>query len=121
MLIIIAIALAAFVFFQFRNSRKRQREVMTNYGLYGTILSIDDDTNMALIESTPGTVLKIHRQTILKVVEADEPVVADATVEAAVIEPDALDAEPVTEPEFGERTEAPSKPARKAAAKKTRE
>ena len=96
MLIIIAIALAAFVFFQFRNSRKRQREtaerqtqivvgaeVMTNYGLYGTILSLDDDTNMALIESTPGTVLKIHRQTILKVVEPDAPVVPEATAEAA--------------------------------------
>ena len=124
MLIIIAIVLAAFVFFQFRNSRKRQREtaerqtqivvgaeVMTNYGLYGTILSLDDDSNMALIESTPGTVLKIHRQTILKVVEPDEPAVSDATADAAVIEPEVLDAEPVVEPEFGERTDAPAKPA----------
>ena len=71
MLIIIAIALAAFVFFQFRNSRKRQREtaerqtqmvpgveIMTNYGLYGTILSVDEDTNVALIETDAGTVLK---------------------------------------------------------------
>jgi preprotein translocase subunit YajC len=134
MLIIIAIALAAFVFFQFRNSRKRQREtaerqtqivvgaeVMTNYGLYGTILSLDDDTNMALIESTPGTVLKIHRQTILKVVEPDEPVVPEATVETAATEPDELHAESVVEPEFGERADAPIKPARKPAAKKTRE
>lgn len=133
MLIIIAIALAAFVFFQFRNSRKRQREtaerqtqivvgaeVMTNYGLYGTILSLDDDTNMALIESTPGTVLKIHRQTILKVVEPDAPVVPEATAEA-VSEPEVLDAEPAVEPEFGERTDTPTKPARKSAAKKTRE
>ncbi|HUG49592.1 MAG TPA: preprotein translocase subunit YajC [Terrimesophilobacter sp.] len=133
MLIIIAIALAAFVFFQFRNSRKRQREtaerqtqivvgaeVMTNYGLYGTILSLDDDTNMALIESTPGTVLKIHRQTILKVVEPDVPVVPEATAEA-VSEPEVLDAEPTVEPEFGERTDTPTKPARKSAAKKTRE
>jgi preprotein translocase subunit YajC len=134
MLIIIAIALAAFVFFQFRNSRKRQREtaerqtqivvgaeVMTNYGLYGTILSLDEDTNMALIESTPGTVLKIHRQTILKVVEADEPAVSDVTAEEAVTEPEALDTETTVEPEFGERTETPTKPARKSAAKKTRE
>jgi preprotein translocase subunit YajC len=134
MLIIIAIALAAFVFFQFRNSRKRQREtaerqtqivvgaeVMTNYGLYGTILSLDDDTNMALIESTPGTVLKIHRQTILKVVEPDEPVAPDATVETAASEPEVLEAEPVAEPEFGERADAPTKPGRKPAAKKTRE
>ena len=134
MLIIIAIALAAFVFFQFRNSRKRQREtaerqtkivvgaeIMTNYGLYGTIISLDDDNNMALIESTPGTVLKIHRQTILKVVEPDESAVSDATVEAAVTEPEIVDVEPAVEPEFGERTDAPAKPARKPAAKKTRE
>jgi preprotein translocase subunit YajC len=134
MLIIIAIALAAFVFFQFRNSRKRQREtaerqtkivvgaeVMTNYGLYGTIISLDDDNNMALIESTPGTVLKIHRQTILKVVEPDEPTVPDATAEAAVTEPEVVDVEPVAEPEFGERTQTPAKPTRKPAAKKTRE
>jgi preprotein translocase subunit YajC len=134
MLIIIAIALAAFVFFQFRNSRKRQREtaerqtqivvgaeVMTNYGLYGTILSLDDDNNMALIESTPGTVLKIHRQTILKVVEPDAPAVHDAAVETADSEPEVLEAEPATEPEFGERADAPTKPARKSAAKKTRE
>jgi preprotein translocase subunit YajC len=134
MLIIIAIALAAFVFFQFRNSRKRQREtaerqtqivvgaeVMTNYGLYGTILSLDDDSNMALIESTPGTVLKIHRQTILKVVEPDEPAVSDVTTDAVVSEPEVLDAESVVEPEFGERTDTPAKPARKSATKKTRE
>jgi len=85
-LILIAVALAVFVFFQFRSSRKRAKEtaarqasiepgveIMTNYGLYGTILSIDDDTNMALIETTPGTVLKIHRQTILKAVEDETP------------------------------------------------
>jgi hypothetical protein len=28
-------------------------EIMTNYGLYGTVLSVDRDTNMALIRTTP--------------------------------------------------------------------
>ena len=133
MLIIIAIALAAFVFFQFRNSRKRQREtaerqtqmvpgveIMTNYGLYGTILSVDEDTNVALIETTPGTVLKIHRQTILKVVEPDAPV-ADEEAAEATSEQETQDAGTASEPEFGERTEAsPTDPVR-GPAKKTRE
>ncbi|CAN5480293.1 hypothetical protein BH10ACT4_BH10ACT4_11190 [soil metagenome] len=133
-LILIAVALAVFVFFQFRSSRKRAKEtaarqaaiapgveIMTNYGLYGTILSIDEDTNMALIETTPGTVLKIHRQTILKAVE-------DETPEASETEVDSTSAPQLNEdnaiivgdPEFGERVEPEAtKPARKAAPKKS--
>ncbi len=137
-LILVAVALAVFVFFQFRTSRKRAKEtaarqaaigpgveIMTNYGLYGTVLSIDDDTNMALIETTPGTILKIHRQTILKAVEEETPAVDEA--------PDTLveESEPVVgtagdnaivvgDPEFGERVEpAAEKPARKAAPRKS--
>ena len=139
-LILIAVALAVFVFFQFRSSRKRAKEtaarqasiepgveIMTNYGLYGTILSIDDDTNMALIETTPGTVLKIHRQTILKAVEDETPaasVTAGDAVDTSGSEPTAEqsgdDAIVVGEPEFGERSEpVVKKPARKATPKKS--
>ena len=90
---------------------------MTNYGVYGTLISVDEDTNIALIETTPGTTLKIHRQTILKVVEPETETVTD--------EPAALDANtpseaPVdaVEPEFGERAESEvKKPARKSAKK----
>ena len=139
-LILIAVALAVFVFFQFRSSRKRAKEtaarqaaiepgveIMTNYGLYGTILSIDEDTNMALIETTPGTVLKIHRQTILKAVEDEAPAVSETEGDTDTD----TDTEPVAElnkdsaiavgdPEFGERTEpADKKPVRKAAPKKS--
>ena len=135
-LILIAVALAVFVFFQFRSSRKRAKEtaarqaaiepgveVMTNYGLYGTILSIDEDTNMALIETTPGTVLKIHRQTILKAVEDETPAVSETegdTVTEPVVELNKDSAIAVGDPEFGERTEpADKKPVRKAAPKKS--
>lgn len=107
-LILIAVALAVFVFFQFRTSRKRAKEtaerqaaiepgieIMTNYGLYGTVISLDDDNNIALIETTPGTVLKIHRQTILKVVEVEEDT-TNAPEPAVEIEPAA--AAPVKAP-----------------------
>ena len=135
-LILIAVALAVFVFFQFRSSRKRAKEtaarqaaiepgveIMTNSGLYGTILSIDEDTNMALIETTPGTVLKVHRQTILKAVEDETPAASETEADAEtepVVELNKDSAIGVGEPEFGERTEtAAQKPVRKAAPKKS--
>ncbi len=101
--------LAVLIFFMFRNSRKRQKDaaqlqtqvvpgakVMTNSGVFGTILSIDDEENEVLLETTPGTVLALHRQTIARVVTpaqghdaADE---ADHAIDEAA-------------PEFGERIE----------------
>jgi len=106
--IIMLAVLAVLIFFMFRNSRKRQSEaqklqssvvpgakVMTNSGVFGTILSIDDDENQVLLETTPGTVLTVHRQTVARVVE---PV--------AVVD-DASEATPElgAEPEFGERVD----------------
>jgi preprotein translocase subunit YajC len=129
-LIIVVVALGLFVFMQFRTAKKRRTEaaelqekmlpgteIMTNYGLYGTILSIDDENNVALIETTPGTVLRIHRQTILKAVEAD--VVTDdaevTTDDDVVTEAPVTDA---TEPQFGERLDGePQKPANNGAKK----
>jgi preprotein translocase subunit YajC len=135
-LILIAVALAVFVFFQFRSSRKRSKEtaarqaaiapgieIMTNYGLYGTVLSIDEDTNMALIETTPGTVIKIHRQTILKAVEDETPAVSeteadDETASMAELNEDTATVSP--EPEFGERIEPDAtEPVGKAVPKKS--
>ncbi len=101
--IIMLAVLAVLIFFMFRNSRKRQADarelqtkvvpgakVMTNYGLFGTILSIDDDENQVELESTPGTVLLVHRQTITRVIDPVESA-APAAVEG--------------DPEFGERVD----------------
>ena len=100
--IIMLAVLAVLIFFMFRNSRKRKADaeqlqskvqpgakVMTNFGVFGTILSIDDEENQVLLETSPGTVLTVHRQTIARVVEPS------ATDEA----PESLG----SEPEFGER------------------
>ena len=122
--IIMVVVLAALVFFMFRNSRKRQRdaaalrekivpgaEVMTNHGIYGKLLSIDDDENIALIETTPGTILKVHRQTIARVVEptVEEP------VEEAQPELNADHAIQLSDPEYGERIDgAAAKPSSKS-------
>lgn len=106
--IIMLAVLAVLIFFMFRNSRKRQAEarelqtkvqpgakVMTNFGVFGTILSMDEEENQVLIETSPGTVLTVHRQTVARVVEPVES--APVTeVEPAVGE---------AAPEFGERVD----------------
>ena len=69
----------------FRNSRKRRAdaeelqtkmvpgaEIMTQTGIFGTLISVDDEKNEAIIETTPGTKLRVHRQTVARVVEPDE-------------------------------------------------
>ncbi|MET4157971.1 preprotein translocase subunit YajC [Agromyces sp. PvR057] len=106
--IIMLAVLAVLIFFMFRNSRKRQAEaqqlqskvqpgarVMTNFGVYGTIVSIDEEENQVLLEVSPGTVLTVHRQTVARVVE---PAVTEDETETH----EALEGEP----EFGERDEA---------------
>jgi preprotein translocase subunit YajC len=119
--IVMVVVLAALIFFMFRNSRKRQKEaaqtrskmvpgveVMTNFGLYGTLLSVDDDDNTALIETSPGTVVKVHRQVLARVVEPK--VEGTAEVEApAVSELNEDHAIPLSKPEFGERVDDASK------------
>ncbi|GLU89902.1 preprotein translocase subunit YajC [Agromyces sp. NBRC 114283] len=102
-LIMLAV-LAVLIFFMFRNSRKRQAEarelqskvqpgakVMTNFGVFGTVVSIDDEENRAELEVSPGTVLTLHRQTIARVIEPAEG--ADAPAIESIDD----------EPEFGER------------------
>lgn len=108
--------LAVMVIFMWRNSRKRRREaeelqnkfvpgaeVMTQHGIYGTLVSIDDEKNEAIIETTPGTKLRVHRQTISRVidpVEAQQDVI-DEPAAPAVNESHAI---PAGEPQYGERT-----------------
>lgn len=129
-LILLVVALGAFIVFQVFQGKKRKREteerqtkfvpgveIMTNYGLYGTILTMDEETNVVEIESSPGTVLRIHRQTILKV--ADYAVVAEPedttdvleNEEPAAIDEPAADGSRAVDPEFGERVEPEAAPA----------
>lgn len=114
--------LVLLIFFMFRNSRKRQKdaaalrekitvgaEVMTSFGLYGKLLSIDEEENQVLVETTPGVVLRLHRQTVTRVVEPTvaENVTADAADEDSIRDADAS----ATEPEYGQRLgEAEHKP-----------
>jgi len=85
-LIILVALIAVMAIFMFRNSRKRQAEaaqlqeklvpgveVMTTQGIYGTLISLDHEKNEAVIETTPGTRLRLHSQTVSRVVEPEVP------------------------------------------------
>lgn len=132
-LALIAIA-GVLIVFMFISSRRRRRdaetmrakivpgaEVMTSQGIYGTLLSVDEDKNEAIIETTPGTKLRVHSQTIAKVVEEIEPV-EDETEDAEILEATGAITDPdldiTDEPEFGERDEKP-KPAPRTRKKPT--
>jgi preprotein translocase subunit YajC len=128
--------LAVLVFFTWRSSKKRKEaaeqqkealkpgvDIMTNFGLYGTVVSIDNVANIAEIEVSPGTVVRLHPGAIAKVItEADavEPGAPRSVEEAIAIanaEEAAREAELAAkqeEPEFGERTEEPKKRAPRA-------
>jgi preprotein translocase subunit YajC len=110
---------AVLVIFTFRNSRKRKREademqaklvpgaeVMTQHGIFGTLISVDDDKNEAIIETTPGTRLRVHRQTLAKVVDPTPEDNEDVIHEPSKAELAADKSTVTAEPEFGERTEA---------------
>jgi preprotein translocase subunit YajC len=81
-ILIVAVLLIGFMIFSSRRNRKRQTDlraaivpgvdVMTNFGLFGKLLSVNDATNVAEIETSPGTIVRVHRQTLSKVVSPEE-------------------------------------------------
>lgn len=116
MTLIMLAVLALLIFFMFRNGQKRKTElaklqeqvvpgaeVMTSGGIFGTILSIDDENNKVLLETSPGTVLTVHRQIINRVVEDTVAEEAEAEAEAPRVQLNEDNAEFIGEPEFGER------------------
>jgi preprotein translocase subunit YajC len=114
--------LAVLVLFMMRNGRKRKRDaedlqskvvagahVMTNFGVYGDIVSIDEAENKIVLQTSPGNTLTIHRQAVARVVDNDaapapsagEAIGADLANLA--INPDAESGSLEIDPKFGER------------------
>src|SRR5690606_35117066 len=88
--------LAVLLVFMFFNTRKRQKQmkaeqeekatktipgvkVLLQGGLYGTIVAYDpeDLDAPALVEIAPGTIIEVHSQAILRIVEPKEDDVED--------------------------------------------
>ena len=98
--------LAVLIVFMFVNTRKRQKQmkaeqeekatktvpgvkVLLQGGIYGTIVAYDHDDldSPALVEIAPGTVIEVHSQAILRVVDPVEGVVTeDEFIEAEASE-----------------------------------
>lgn len=100
--------LAVLLVFMFFNTRKRQRQmkaeqeekatktvpgakVLLQGGLYGTIVAYnpEDLDTPALVEIAPGTVIEVHSQAVLRVVDPTDAVAddaIDADVHESVIE-----------------------------------
>jgi preprotein translocase subunit YajC len=129
--IVMVVILAALIFFMFRSSRRRQKQqaelqkqvvpgatVMTNFGVFGTIVSIDEETNKVELETSPGHILTVHRQTIGRVETAPDAV-AETETDVVASEPEthAID----EKPQFGERIEDADSASKNASSKKTDE
>lgn len=79
-------ALGLMMFFMFRNNKKRKQQaeevqekiqvgvdVMTSFGLFGTVQDVDDENNIVFLETGPGQVIRVHRQVVTTVVEPNIP------------------------------------------------
>ncbi|MFI2562647.1 preprotein translocase subunit YajC [Paenarthrobacter sp. NPDC018779] len=104
MTILLFVMLGLFVFMMFRRNKKTQQQqaemqskfapgvdVMTSFGLFGRIVSIDEAENKVVIELSPGNEATVHRQAVTKVVEKPEeeaPVVPDDASSLTVAETD---------------------------------
>lgn len=113
-LLFFALIIVVFVVFMFRNSRKRQRdqaaltaglkpgaEIMTTFGVFGTIESVDETENRIVLKTGPTSEITIHRQAIGRVVSSPDDTAATELNGEPVLLDDAA-----TQPEFGERIES---------------
>ena len=126
------VILAVLIFFMFRSSRKRQKQqselqkqvvpgatVMTNFGVFGTIVSIDEENNKVELETSPGHILTVHRQTIGRVETVPETAEITDADAATSSDADALTSD--GKPQYGERIEDAGTAPDSAESKKTDE
>jgi preprotein translocase subunit YajC len=86
MTLILLAVFAIFIFMMFRRqkaTKKAQQDqqakmatgvsVMTNFGLFGTVLAIDEAENKVVLELSPGNTATVHRQTITKILAPEQP------------------------------------------------
>lgn len=118
--------LAVLLVFMIFNTRKRTKQmkaeqeekatktvpgvkVLLQGGIFGTIVAYDHDDldSPALVEIAPGTIIEVHSQAILRIVEPTDAVADDITASDAVIAEPAGD-DIVVVDEVSDRTDAAS-------------
>jgi preprotein translocase subunit YajC len=114
--IVLFAMLGIFIFMMFRRNKKTKDQqatlqsqfapgvdVMTSFGLFGRIVSMDDEENKVVLELSPGNLATVHRQAVTKIIE---PAVA-ADEEPTVVPNDASS---LTAEETGTPTEVAETP-----------
>lgn len=82
-IILVVVLGGLLIFMMFNSSRKRKAqqqematklgvgaEIMTTFGVFGTVVSLDEEDNRLVVETTPGTQLTVHKQAVGKILEA---------------------------------------------------
>lgn len=98
MLLLLGIMMLVLIVLPARRAKKAQQQikerqdamvpgtqVMTNFGLYGSVVSIDKEANTAHLEIAPGTVAKVHLMTVTSI-EDDTATAPVADAERPVIQ-----------------------------------
>ncbi|GAB2745838.1 hypothetical protein GCM10027038_49830 [Arthrobacter bambusae] len=115
MTILLFAMLGVFIFMMFRRNKKTQQQqaklqsqfapgvdVMTSFGLFGRIVSMDDAENKVVLELSPGNLATVHRQAVTKIVEPAEEASVDVPDDASSLT--AADAEASASAETPEET-----------------
>ena len=103
MLLLLGIMMLVLIVLPARRAKKAQQQikerhdamvpgtqVMTNFGLYGSVVSIDKEANTAHLEIAPGTVAKVHLMTVTSI-EDDTAAAPVADSERPVIQGEVAD------------------------------
>ena len=103
MLLLLGIMMLVLIVLPARRAKKAQQQikerqdamvpgtqVMTNFGLYGSVVSIDKEANTAHLEIAPGTVAKVHLMTVTSI-EEDTATAPVADSERPVIQGEVAD------------------------------
>ncbi|MFK4299497.1 preprotein translocase subunit YajC [Arthrobacter sp. GAS37] len=110
MTILLFAMLGVFIFMMFRRNKKTQQtqaklqsqfapgvDVMTSFGLFGRIVSMDDAENKVVLELSPGNLATVHRQAVTKIVEPVEEASVDVPDDASSLTDADTDASASTE------------------------
>ncbi|WP_115790534.1 preprotein translocase subunit YajC [Arthrobacter silvisoli] len=94
--ILLFVLLGVFIFMMFRRNKKAREQqtklqsqfapgvdVMTSFGLFGRIVSMDDAENKVVLELSPGNFATVHRQAVTKVIEAPEAAAVEVPDDAS--------------------------------------
>jgi preprotein translocase subunit YajC len=71
---------------QMKSELRPGAQVMTQFGLFGTVVSIDEAENKVVLELSPGSTATVHTQAVARIMPDEDPDAAEAGTPAAEAE-----------------------------------